>query len=65
MGERHVCGEDTGSGWEDFGFLLETVLLPSRIAFQSVHSLVMESDDDGFGCEAIQGQNFRRFFGRE
>ena len=48
--------EETRSGWEDFGFLLETVLLPSRIAFQSVHSLVVESDDDGFGCGAIQGQ---------
>jgi hypothetical protein len=32
------CGEGTRSGREDFGFLLETVLLPSRIAFQSVHS---------------------------
>ena len=43
-----MCREETGSGWEDFGLLLETVLLPSRIAFQSVHSLLVETDDNGW-----------------
>ena len=56
-----MCREGTGSGWEDFRFLLETVLLPSRIAFQFVHSLVVESNDDGFGCGAISGAKFPIF----